>query len=366
MMTISFAFAIFGLADAIDNAFSGGRDLSQTKRLITNHKVSMTNTMPIHYGDQIAQLDGVTMVTHATWYGGYYQDERNPVTVFAVDAQKYIEIFDELVFADEQKSAFLSNISGAAVGRAMADQQGWQLGDRVQIHSNIWRTKHDTNVWDFEILAIFEGEDTNTETNLFLIHHDGFDETRSYGNYSAGWFSIKVEPSDTKEQLAIAAEIDALFANSESETKTATEQSFLESFSNQYADIGLVLKMVMGTVVATLLIVCASTITQSARERQRDFAVLQTMGFRVPWISTWIALESFFTVLIGAVLGIVMAMLFAGRLKVVFTELIPEVTIGFGDLAFGLMISAGVGLLAAILPMFELSNTPIVKTLSRR
>lgn len=366
ILTVAFAFAIFGIAGAVDDAFSGGRDLSQTRRLITNHKVSMVNTMPIHYGDQIAQLKGVEAVSHATWFGGYYQNERNPITVFAVDSVNYLNIFDELIFTPQQKQQFLENKRAAAVGRAMADAQGWALGDRVQINSSIWRNKQNTTVWDFEILAIFEGRDASTETNLFLIHHDGFDETRNYGNYTAGWFSTKVSPADGESQMEIAKAIDGLFANSESETKTVTEQSFLESFTSQYADIGLVLRVVMGTVVAILLVVCTSTIAQSARERQQGFAVLMALGFSPGWIAVWIALESFYTVVLGAVLGGIMALLFSSQLKAVFTELIPEIALGVDDLLFGLIVATVIGLLSAILPMLEVSRTSIITTLNRR
>ncbi len=365
-VTIALAFAIYGLADAIDGAFTGGRDLSKTNRLITNHRVSLTNTMPINYAQKISAADGVISVTYATWFGGYYQDERNQLTVFAVEPQKYIRIFEELIFRPDEARAFVENRNSAAVGRAMATAQGWKLGDQVQMRSNIWRTKEDTNVWQFEIAAIFDGKDATTETNLFLINHSYFDESRSYGNYTAGWFSVKVEPSSEARQLTIARSIDALFANSDSETKTVTEQAFLDSFARQYADIGLVLKSVMVLVVATLVTICTSTIVQSASERRRDFAVLRTLGFSRRWIATWITTESAVTVIFGALAGYGLTLVLAGELRKLFSKLVPEITWGLNDIAWGMAVAVAIGVFAALFPLIELSRSTIVATLNKR
>src|SRR4029079_8552395 len=47
---------------------------SEALRLITRHKVSLTNPLPASYGGRIGGIDGVQAVSAWSWYGGKYKD----------------------------------------------------------------------------------------------------------------------------------------------------------------------------------------------------------------------------------------------------------------------------------------------------
>ena len=68
------------------------------------------------------------------------------------------------------------------------------------------------------------------------FHYDYFNESRSFGARSIGWVVVRVDDPDRSAE--IARNIDALFANSSAETKTATEKAFIQSFANQMGNIG--------------------------------------------------------------------------------------------------------------------------------
>jgi putative ABC transport system permease protein len=74
---IFIAFLLFGVLMAVRAAFSMGVEIAGADRLTTIHRVSLIQLLPRSYHARIAAVDGVTLVTHANWFGGYYQDPSN-------------------------------------------------------------------------------------------------------------------------------------------------------------------------------------------------------------------------------------------------------------------------------------------------
>src|SRR5439155_31852 len=60
---------------------------SEALRLITRHKVSLTNPLPASYEARIGSLPGVEAISAWSWFGGKYKDDRpeNFFARFAVD-----------------------------------------------------------------------------------------------------------------------------------------------------------------------------------------------------------------------------------------------------------------------------------------
>ena len=87
VLSVLVAFLLFALLNSIGYAFRGGEDVSSAERLIVLNKISLINPLPISYQARIASTPGVEAVTHASWFGGYYQDPRNQFAQFPVDRQ---------------------------------------------------------------------------------------------------------------------------------------------------------------------------------------------------------------------------------------------------------------------------------------
>ena len=93
---------------------------------------------------------------------------------------------------------------------------------------------------------------------------------------------MKIANPDDAQQVSAA--IDALFANSPAETKTATESAFIQGFANQIGNIGAIVTAVASAVFFTMLLVTANTMAQSVRERineigrDEDARLLQARG----------------------------------------------------------------------------------------
>src|SRR5690606_38437424 len=130
-VTVFVAFLLFGVLMALRAAFSMGVDVAGADRLMVIHKVSIIQLLPISYRDRIAATAGVVEVSHANWFGGYYQDQTNFIQNMAVDPESWLRIYPEYELPEEQKQGWFGNRTGAVVGADLAERFGWKLGDRV-------------------------------------------------------------------------------------------------------------------------------------------------------------------------------------------------------------------------------------------
>ena len=93
----SFAVAmfLFGLLAIVHLAFNQGVEAAGADRLIIMNRISFIQPLPISYMDRISQTPGIKEVTHASWFGGIYQDERNFFPQFAVDVSTWRHMYGE-------------------------------------------------------------------------------------------------------------------------------------------------------------------------------------------------------------------------------------------------------------------------------
>src|SRR5581483_4366786 len=110
------AIFLFGLLAIVRGAFNAGLDVAGTDRLVVVNKVSIIQPLPQSYKERLKQISRVTAVTHANWFGGVYQDERNFFPQFAIDTETYRDIYPEFSIPDDQWAAFVADRNGCIVG----------------------------------------------------------------------------------------------------------------------------------------------------------------------------------------------------------------------------------------------------------
>ena len=124
-LSIVVAFFLFGLLMAIRNGFEGGIEIAGQNRLLTVHKMSIIQLLPVRYLAQIRATPGVRFATHLTWFGAVYQDPKNFFAQMAVVPDELLRISPEYVVDEEQKQRWMTTRTGAVVGRKLADRFGW-------------------------------------------------------------------------------------------------------------------------------------------------------------------------------------------------------------------------------------------------
>jgi putative ABC transport system permease protein len=362
-LTIMVAFVLFGVLMAIRAAFSMGVDVAGADRLMVIHKVSIIQPLPPSYGDRLRNVAGVTEVTHANWFGGYYQDPNNFIQNLAVDPESWLSLYPEFEIPEDQKQAWFADRTGAVIGADLAGRFGWKVGDQVPLISPIYR-KPDGSPWTFTIRGIYDSNTPGVDKTQFFFHWDYLNQTfrdSPLGDI-VGWYVIRVDDPATSDQLA--KRIDSMFANSPAETKTATEKAFVSDFAKQVGDIGSIMIAIAAIVMFFILFVAGNAMAQSIRERVNELGVLKTLGFGDGKILFLVLLESCTIAILGGGIGLVLAWLFIAR---------GDPTGGFlaifhfptRDVVMGILLVLMLGIGTGLLPAFQASRLKIVDALRR-
>lgn len=362
--SIVIAFLLFGLVEAFEYALTGGVELAGQDRLLTTHKVSIIQSMPRSYLERIRVLDGVRAACSFNWFGGYFKDERTQVFSYPVLGEEtFFAVYPELTLSENQKQAWLQERSGALVGRALANARGWKVGDVIPLRTGIWVRKDGSNTWDMKISGIFDWKGEAANTNLLYFHYDYFNEGVSFGKDQIGWIALRV--TDPQRATEIGRKVDALFANSSTETKTSSEKAFAQGFVNQIGNIGTIVTVIVSAVLFTILLVTANTMGQSVRERTNEIAVMKTLGFSSLTTTLLVLGESLLITFIGGALGLLLGAFAVKGIRKAIEEFLPLMVIPARAYALGVICMLALGLLAGALPCWQAWQLKITDALRR-
>ncbi len=306
LLSIVTAFLLFGLLQAVNVLFSAGADFIGASRLVTQARVSFTQSLPMRLLPQIESIPGVERVMWSQWFGGVWQ-ENTQLIVQAVDPTRVRDVYPEIVMPDAQWEAFANTRTGMVAGRNLANQYGWKIGQKIPIGSTIFPQKDGSKNWTFDLVGIYDGKDEEWQrsTNGGWINFAYFDEANQFARGLAGVYIIRL--SDPDRASEVAATIDRMFENSPDETKTQTEKDFNIGFFKQIGDIGLIVRWILFAVFFTLLLVVGNTIAQSVRERIPELAILKTLGFGDRAVFAFVLAEAAALCVIGGLLGLAVA-----------------------------------------------------------
>jgi putative ABC transport system permease protein len=355
-LSIFVAFVLFGLLMAIRSAFSYGAEVAGADRLLMFHKVSFSQPLPLAHRTEIEATPGVAAVTHATWFGGVYQDPKNRFVQLAVDGESFLGMHPDYLLPPEQQRTWLANRTGCIVGRDLAKRFGWKVGDRIPLR------RPDGSAWSFTLDGIYDSASEGTSANQMFLHYAFLNEKRNRNRDHVGWYLVRV--ADPSRSAELGEALDARFANSAYETKTATEKAFLQAWAQQIGDIGSILIAVLGTVLFTILLVAGNTMAQSIRERTSELAVLKTLGFTDGRVLGLVLVESLILAVVagGAALAFVWVIVQRGDPT---GGLLPSFHLRPRDFALGSGLVLALGLAAGALPAWQAARLAIVDALRR-
>jgi putative ABC transport system permease protein len=92
LLGIMIAILAFGLLRTVIGAWYAGVEGSSASRLVTRNAISIIFPLPLSYRDKIRQVEGVKIVSHGTWFGGVYIEEKNFFPNFAVDPETFLDL----------------------------------------------------------------------------------------------------------------------------------------------------------------------------------------------------------------------------------------------------------------------------------
>ena len=359
--SIAASFCLLGTMFAMYEALYHSEPTpSQALRLITRHRVSLTQVMPASYKQRIKQVPGVAALYTSMWFGGTYKDDRdqrNFFARFAVEPEDFFRVQRDLKLPEEQKQAFIRERTACIVGTKLAQKFGFKLGDRIVLKGDIFPGNYELTV-----RGIYDSVD-DTESlflNLDYLYQSLPPTRRDF----AGTFNILVA---SKEQTAnVARSVDEMFKNAPVQTRTETEQAFLLSFVGFLGNVKAIVFAICAAVTFTILLVSANTMAMSVRERVREVGIMKTLGFTQGALLGILLGEAMAISLFGAALGCVLASVVAGGVGAAAGSFATQLrNLGLTPVTTGLTLAIGalVGLLAAIVPAWNASRTPILDTM---
>jgi putative ABC transport system permease protein len=354
------AITAFGLLRTIIDAWYAGANASSSARLVTRSSVSLAFSMPLTYAQKIRRTPGVTAVSWANWFGGVYITERNFFPQFAVDPPTYFAIYPEFVLSPEEQKAFFSDRQGAVVGRKLANQYGWKVGDQIPLRGTIF-----PGTWTFNLRGIYDGKERSTAESQMFFHWDYLNESlkKRFPRRADQTGVFIVQLRDPDDAAGVSQAIDATFKNSLAETLTETENAFQLGFVSMSEAILLAIQAVSFVVIVIIMAVMANTMAMTARERGSEYATLKTLGFGAGFIAMLIFGESLLIALIGGIVGVAVTFPIANAFREEMGTLFPVFFISDATIAMQLGAAVLVGLVAAALPAWRAAHVRIVEAL---
>jgi putative ABC transport system permease protein len=358
VLSITFSLLLLTLMMTIWHTFYIDKgDAESAQRLVTRHRVSLTESMPSFYREKIRTIPGVVAVAPTSWFGGIYKDAKpeNFFAQFGTDPEEIMKIFTDFQLPPDQLLAWQRDRAGVIVDDQLARKYGWKLGDRIVLQGTIYPVD-----LELTIRGIYTGPQP---TNSVYFNQKYVEEAVSFAKGQAGTFDILADSPDNVPKVASA--VDSMFRNSPEPTKTESEKAFQLTFINSIGNVKAFILSISFAVVFATLLVSATTMAMSIRERTREVAVLKTLGFTRQSILKLYIGEAVLVALTGGAMGCLLALLLVSGLAHApgMGLFLSGVKVTPPTLLLAIFVAGMVGLLSAILPAYHAAKLDIVEGL---
>jgi putative ABC transport system permease protein len=355
VLSLTFSLLLLTLMMTVWHTFYIDKGTSESaQRLITRHRVSLTQAMPVFYRERIRTIPGVVAVVPNNWFGGIYKDQKpeNFFAQFGTDPQELMKIFTDFQLPADQLQAWQRDQAGAIVDDQLAKKYGWKIGDRITIQGTIYPMN-----LELTIRGIF----TAPQPTISVYFNQKYvEEAIPFAKGKAGTFNILTDSPENVPKVASA--VDDMFRNSPEPTKTESEKAFQLSFINSIGNVKAFILSICFAVVFATLLVSATTMAMSIRERTREVAVLKTLGFTRQSILRLYIGESMLVALTGGALGCLLALILVSIMSRApgMALFLTGMKLTPATLLLAIVVAAMVGFLSAIIPAYNSAKLAIV------
>ncbi len=324
-------------------------------RIMTRHKVSLANFLPIYYRDKIRTIPGVVHVVPMTWFGGTYKDDKpeNFFAQFATDPDEYFDVAADKTMPADQLAAWKRDRAGCVADADLAGKHHWKIGDHIILQGTIFPANLD--------LTLRGTYTIDPPTSGLFFHTKYLEESVDWFKDTAGFYMTRVDTAEHMPQAARA--IDDMFHSTPVPTKSESEQAFKLDWINTLGSVKAFILSICGAVVFTTLLVCANTMAMSIRERTREVAVLRTLGFTRESILKLLLSESIAISLMGGTAGIALGTLIIKMLSRPGIGMPVSMHMTPLTALVVMLVAALVGLISGVVPSYRASNLGIVDAL---
>lgn len=354
ILGIAVAMYLFVIVEAMRD---GVRDATEVKAGDTtlvvyreNRFCPFSSRLPQFYGDRIDRIEGVRDVVPMQIHVSNCRASLDVVTFRGVpqdDLENALATGSSIV--DGSSEAWRSRGDGALVGEALAARRGIEVGDRFSAAG--------ITVY---VAGILQSEHPQ-DRNVAWVHLPFLQESSRRGGTGSIVTQFNVTVEDPTQLENVAADIDENFAHDEHPTTTRPEKAFVGRAASDIVELVDFAGMLAWGALAAVFALIVNAIILAMRDRVRDHAVLQTLGYTGGLIGWMVVIEGTLLGLAGGLLGAIAAWLTVkfGQFSLTMEGLNVEIATGWVAPALGIIAAILLGLLAGIVPALRLARNDI-------
>lgn len=354
-----------------------GASIRDHNRIICMSSSGLAGEVPIAVVNRVIQVDEGAgnaivrtpedrpAVSPLSWFGGKYRDEAVTFAQFGCNPETIFTIYDELELqSPDQAKAFRERLDGVVIGRKLAEDKGLKVGDPFPLKGDIYPVN-----LDLTVVGIFDGPPKRDLRSCYFnwkyLRDTMAKVSQSDRIDNAGTVLMRLKsPAAT---TALSKAIDEEMRNSDTPTKTQTEEAFVAMFSEFIGDLQTYINWVGLAVAMALVMICGVSMAMTMRERTTEVAVLKAIGFPKGRVLFLVLAEAVIIAGLGGLVGAI-------GTKLLFDVFdIAPYTGGFFPFFFvpwniallGLAGSLVIGLVSGLVPALNAANTPVVEGLRK-
>ncbi len=349
------ALFVFCFVGAIHEGMHDLQRRSESQRSLiafqANKFCPATSHLPQDYERAIRRIPGVREVVPIQVFTNNCRASLDVIVFYGLPAQQLKKVRDFQLVAGGWED-FQRHRDAAMIGSAVAQRRQLKVGAKFSI-GDLTTT----------IAGIYDCADA-AEENYFYTHLDFLQRGKSWNRVgTVTQFEIVLD-SDT-DPITTCQQIDDAFRSAAVQTNTRPKGVFQAKSLGDLVQLIALTHYLGYACVGLVLVLVATTTVMSVQDRQREHAVLQTMGYSGLRVGTLILSESIFLSLAGGVAGVTVAAsvlqfsslaVGAEGVMLAFRPTISLVTTALG-------VSLLSGLLAGLVPAVQGAQMEIVPAL---
>lgn len=307
-----------------------------------------TSRMPDSYARRIAAIPGVESVVPMKIVVNNCGASLDTVTFRGVPRENIGSITSGATILSGSIDEWKRRGDAALVGETLAARRGVKVGESLSAAG--------VEVYVAGIVRSEHAQDQNVAyVDLAFLQRT----VKRGGDGIVTQFNVRVE--DPAQLPQIAKAIDEEFQTDSEPTDTRPESAFVARAAHDLVQLVGFSKYIGWGALAGVLALAGNAIALSVRDRIKEHAVLRTLGFRGGLIARLIIAESATLCLVGGAIGSIaaFAVLRFGNFSLSIEGTSMNVAAEPSLILVGLTITAGAGILAALVPALNASRRQI-------
>ncbi len=311
-----------------------------------------TSRLPEHYLSMIERVPGVSTVTPMKVIVNNCRASLDVVTFRGVPEDRLTPMAANWKLIAGSMDRWASRSDSALVGRRLAERRGLKPG-----------MSFDAAGITVSVAGVIESRESQDQ-NVAYVHLPFLQQAASKGGGLGVVTQFNVRVTEPARLESVAAAIDDLFRTDQEPTTTRPEKAFVAQVGSDVVQIVGFAKYLGWGCLASVLALVANAIVLGVQDRVREHAVLQTLGFRAGLIARLILVEGLVLGLLGGAAGTLFAAAFLawGRFSLSTEGLSIDVSADATTAVAGLAISAGVGIVAGLVPAIQASRREVAQS----